>query len=70
MISIPSKEAGWRGDATKCDPWGDCLLICPVRTVQEKPGMVWTTLAHHIDLELLREANRLTRKNGAVEVAK
>jgi len=38
MISISSKEAGWRGDATKCDPWGDCLLICPVRTVQEKTG--------------------------------
>jgi hypothetical protein len=37
---------------------------------RKKPGMVWTTLAHHIDLELLREANRLTRKNGAVEVAK
>jgi hypothetical protein len=38
MISISSKEAGWRGDATKCDPWGDCVLICPVRPVQEKAG--------------------------------
>jgi RNA-directed DNA polymerase len=30
--------------------------------------MVWTTLAHHIDLELLMEAYRLTRKSGAVGV--
>ena len=28
--------------------------------------MVLTTLAHHIDLELLREAHRRTRKDGAV----
>jgi group II intron reverse transcriptase/maturase len=35
---------------------------------REKPGMVWTTLAHHIDLELLRKAYRLTRKDGAVGV--
>jgi RNA-directed DNA polymerase len=30
--------------------------------------MVLTTLAHHIDLELLREAYRCTRKDGAVGV--
>src|SRR5438876_10990677 len=30
--------------------------------------MVFTTLAHHIDIELLREAYRLTRKDGAVGV--
>jgi group II intron reverse transcriptase/maturase len=35
---------------------------------RKKPGMVWTTLAHYIDLELLREAYRLTRKNGAVGI--
>jgi len=35
---------------------------------KRKPGMVWTTLAHHIDLELLREAYRLTRKDGAAGV--
>lgn len=35
---------------------------------REKPGMVWSTLAHHIGLELLREAYRLTRKSGAVGV--
>jgi RNA-directed DNA polymerase len=35
---------------------------------RERPGMVWTTLAYHIDLELLMEAYRLTRKSGAVGV--
>lgn len=35
---------------------------------REAPGMVWTTLAHHIDFELLKEAYRLTRKDGAVGV--
>ena len=35
---------------------------------REKPGMVWTTLAHHIDLARLKEAYRLTRKDGAVGV--
>ncbi len=32
------------------------------------PQMVWTTLAHHIDMELLHEAYRLTRKDGATGV--
>ncbi len=32
---------------------------------RERPEMVWTTLAHHIDMDLLREAYRLTRKDGA-----
>ena len=35
---------------------------------REKPEMVWTTLSHLIDIDLLREAYRLTRKNGAVGV--
>jgi group II intron reverse transcriptase/maturase len=30
--------------------------------------MVWTTLSHHIDLDFLREAYRLTRKDGAAGV--
>jgi group II intron reverse transcriptase/maturase len=30
--------------------------------------MVWTTVAHHIDLDLLKEAYRLTRKSGAAGV--
>jgi hypothetical protein len=29
------------------------------------PEMVFTTLAHHIDVEFLREAYRLTRKDAA-----
>ena len=33
-----------------------------------KPELVWTTLSHLVDIELLREAYRLTRKNGAVGV--
>jgi RNA-directed DNA polymerase len=32
------------------------------------PEMVWTTLAHNIDILLLKEAYRLTRKNGAAGV--
>jgi len=32
------------------------------------PGMAIRTLAHHIDMALLREAYRLTRKDGAVGV--
>ncbi len=35
---------------------------------RRSPGMVITTLAHHIDIDLLREAWRLTRKDGAVGV--
>jgi hypothetical protein len=32
------------------------------------PEMVWTTLAYNIDILLLKEAYRLTRKNGAAGV--
>jgi len=32
---------------------------------KESPEMVWTTLAHHIDIDWLREAYRRTRKSGA-----
>ena len=35
---------------------------------RQGPDMVLTTLAHHIDVELLREAYRLTCKSGAVGV--
>ncbi|MBW1723665.1 MAG: group II intron reverse transcriptase/maturase [Deltaproteobacteria bacterium] len=35
---------------------------------KEAPEMVWTTLAYHIDLSLLKEAYRLTRKDGAVGI--
>jgi len=35
---------------------------------REAPGMVWTTLSHHIDLELLKRAYKLTRKDGATGI--
>jgi RNA-directed DNA polymerase len=35
---------------------------------RKAPDMVFTTLAHHIDLEWLREAYRRTRKSGATGV--
>ena len=34
----------------------------------QAPGMAFTNLHHHVDLGLLREAYRLTRKDGAVGV--
>ena len=35
---------------------------------RKAPGMALTTLAHHIDINFLREAFRRTRKDGAVGV--
>lgn len=35
---------------------------------RQRPRMVMTTLAHHIDMEWMREAHRWTRKDGAVGV--
>jgi RNA-directed DNA polymerase len=35
---------------------------------REAPELVFTTLAHHIDIEFLKEAFKRTRKNGAVGV--
>ncbi len=35
---------------------------------RKNPQWAFTTLAHHIDLELLQEAYRRTRKDGAVGV--
>ncbi|MEX1363650.1 MAG: hypothetical protein AB1Z98_11010 [Nannocystaceae bacterium] len=34
----------------------------------QAPELAFTTLAHHIDIDLLREAFRRTRKDGAVGV--
>jgi len=34
----------------------------------QSPPLVLTSLSHHIDIEFLREAHRLTRKDGAVGV--
>jgi len=38
------------------------------KMAREHPERAFTNLAHHIDLDLLREAYRRTRKNGAVGV--
>ena len=38
------------------------------KLAEEAPGIAFNTLAHHIDLELLLEAHRRTRKDGAVGV--
>lgn len=38
------------------------------KLAQDAPTMAFTTLAHHIDVEWLREAYRRTRKDGAVGV--
>lgn len=38
------------------------------KLAKEAPDMAFTTLAHHIDVEWLREAYRRTRKDGAVGV--
>ena len=35
---------------------------------KEDPTMTFTSLGHYIDIELLREAYRRTRKDGAVGV--
>jgi retron-type reverse transcriptase len=38
------------------------------KLARKSPQMVFTTLAHHIDVEFLEEAYRRTRKDGAVGV--
>jgi RNA-directed DNA polymerase len=38
------------------------------KLAKDAPGMVLTTLAHHVDVEWLREAYRRTRKDGAAGV--
>jgi RNA-directed DNA polymerase len=38
------------------------------KLAKEAPQMVFTTLAHHIDIDLLLEAYRRTRKDGAAGV--
>jgi RNA-directed DNA polymerase len=37
---------------------------------REEPKLVWTTLAHHIDVAFLKEAYQRTRKDGAVGIDK
>ena len=38
------------------------------KLARQAPEMVMTTLAHHIDVALLREAYRRTRKDGATGI--
>ena len=38
------------------------------KLAKEIPGMAFTTLAHHIDIDWLKEAYRRTRKDGATGV--
>jgi group II intron reverse transcriptase/maturase len=38
------------------------------KLAKDAPEMAFTTLAHHVDVEWLREAHRRTRKDGAVGV--
>jgi hypothetical protein len=38
------------------------------KLAKERPGIALTTLAHHIDIEWLREAYRRTRKGGAAGI--
>jgi retron-type reverse transcriptase len=40
------------------------------KLAREAPAMAFTTLAHHIDLEWLREAHGRTRKDGAAGVGR
>lgn len=35
------------------------------KRAKERPGTAWTTLCHHIDVDLLRAAYQCTRKDGA-----
>ena len=43
-------------------------LLRIAELARKAPNMVFRTLAHHIDVDLLRVAYRLTRKSGAVGV--
>lgn len=43
-------------------------LLRIAQLANERPQMAFTTLAHHIDMEWLKEAYRRTRKDGAVGV--
>lgn len=53
---------------TKSSPFISPGLQRVATQAKEHPERVFTTLAHHIDLPLMREAFRRTRKDGAVGV--
>lgn len=53
---------------TPCSPTVSTKLVRIATMAREHPTLVFTTLAHHIDIEWLREAYRRTRKDGAVGI--
>src|SRR5258705_6779191 len=66
-------ELGWRTVARTDDETQSSMNISPklqriATQAKEHPERAFTNLAHHIDLDLLREAYRLTRKTGATGV--
>jgi len=60
----------FRGKATEMQSSEDVStrLKRIARVAREKPGTALTSLSHHIDIEWLQEAWRLTRKDGAAGV--
>jgi RNA-directed DNA polymerase len=63
MEPLKGKTAGSLSPDTVCTRQQRIAELAKIR-----PPMVLTTLAHHMDLEWLREAYRRTRKDGAVGV--
>lgn len=43
-------------------------LLRIAKLAKDGPGIAFTSLAHHIDIQFLRDAHRLTRKDGATGV--
>ena len=43
-------------------------LLRIAELARQAPELAFTTLAHHVDIDLLKEAHRLTRKNGATGI--
>src|SRR5438552_7740216 len=54
--------------ATLCSTSVSTKLQQIAKRAREYPQTSWTTLAHHIDVDFLREAFRRTRKDGATGV--
>jgi len=50
---------------TQCSPTVSTKLERIATIAKTKPGIALTTLAHHIDMDWMREAHRRTRKDGA-----
>src|SRR6266511_3087031 len=53
---------------TPCSPTISTKLQRIATLAKEAPGIAFTTLAHHLDLDWLREAYQRTRKGGAAGV--